>query len=137
MCNGTPFTVEKVSPRAELESETARSVGKPLSYRSSYFQTEILVKTISRTIILVIFVLGKADIVHFGCKLRADFFYHCDYEKSSGSPILMVILIFVARKVTRSNAITLSSNQPAYLCKRIMAESSFSTEMVNNVKTIR
>ena len=27
LCNGTPFTVEKISPRAGLELGTARSVG--------------------------------------------------------------------------------------------------------------
>ena len=38
MYNGTPFTVEKISPRVGLEPGTARSVGvafNPLSYRSS------------------------------------------------------------------------------------------------------
>ena len=31
MCNGTPFTVEKISPRAGLEPGTARSVGQRLT----------------------------------------------------------------------------------------------------------
>ena len=49
MCNGTPFTVEKVSPRAGIEPKTVRSVSyntkavrrisrqalNPLSYRGS------------------------------------------------------------------------------------------------------
>ena len=31
LCNGTPFTVEKISPRAGLELGTARSVGQRLT----------------------------------------------------------------------------------------------------------
>ena len=30
MCNGTPFTVEKISPRAGFELGTARSIGQRL-----------------------------------------------------------------------------------------------------------
>ena len=30
VCNGTPFTVEKISPRAGIELGTARSVGQRL-----------------------------------------------------------------------------------------------------------
>ena len=32
LCNGVPFTVGKVSPRAGLEPPTARSVGQRLTY---------------------------------------------------------------------------------------------------------
>ena len=32
MCNGTTFTVEKISPRAGLELEIARSVGQRLAH---------------------------------------------------------------------------------------------------------
>ena len=32
VCNGTPFTVEKISPRAGLEPGTARSVGQRLTH---------------------------------------------------------------------------------------------------------
>ena len=35
MCNGTPFTVEKISPRAVLELGTARSVGQRLTHLAS------------------------------------------------------------------------------------------------------
>ena len=37
LCNGTPFTVKKISPPAGLELTTARSAGQlPLSYRGSW-----------------------------------------------------------------------------------------------------
>ena len=32
LCNGTPFTIEKISPRAGLELGTARSVGQRLTH---------------------------------------------------------------------------------------------------------
>ena len=32
VCNGTPFTVEKISPRVGLELGTARSVGQLLTH---------------------------------------------------------------------------------------------------------
>ena len=32
MCNGAPFTVEKVTPRAGIELGIARSVGQRLTY---------------------------------------------------------------------------------------------------------
>ena len=35
MCNGTPFTVEKSSPRAGLEPGSARSVGQRLTHRAT------------------------------------------------------------------------------------------------------
>ena len=35
MCNGTPFTIEKISPRAGLELGTARSVGHRLTHSAT------------------------------------------------------------------------------------------------------
>ena len=35
VCNGTPSTVEKISPRARLELTTARSIGKRLTHRDT------------------------------------------------------------------------------------------------------
>ena len=35
MCNGTPFTVGKISPRAGLEPGTARSVGQHLTHSAT------------------------------------------------------------------------------------------------------
>ena len=32
LCNGTPFTIEKISSLAGLELGTTRSVGQPLTY---------------------------------------------------------------------------------------------------------
>ena len=40
--NGTPFGVEKISPRAGLELGTARSVGAP-NCKTYTFQTSVIV----------------------------------------------------------------------------------------------
>ena len=41
MCNGTPFTVEKISPRVGFAPGTARSVGQRLTHRATGAPTPI------------------------------------------------------------------------------------------------
>ena len=77
MCNGTPFTVEKISPRAGLELGTSRSVDQRSTHRATGarifkyigYTQEHLEETLSHAIVIESTIIPSFRVVYHAVRM--------------------------------------------------------------------